>query len=225
MIPEAAGPDAPGLDAPGRDCALCPRLAAFRAANRAAHADWFNAPVPSFGALDAPLLVVGLAPGLRGANRTGRPFTGDFAGELLYATLLRFGFAAGSYAARADDGMVLLGCRVTNSVRCVPPGNRPLPAESRSCVKFLDAEMAAMPRLRAVLALGVLAHQAVLRAWGARQADMPFRHGAIHRPAGRPALADSYHVSRYNTNTRRLTEAMFAEVVAGLGERLAADGG
>ena len=207
-------PEAPA--APGRDCPLCPRLAAFRAANRTAHADWFNAPVPSFGALESPLLVVGLAPGLRGANRTGRPFTGDYAGELLYATLLRFGFAAGTYAARADDGFALTGCRVTNSVRCVPPENRPLPAESRACLTFLAAEMAAMGRLHAVLALGVLAHQAVLRAWGVRQADTPFRHGAVHVLPERPLLADSYHVSRYNTNTGRLTEAMFADVVAGL---------
>ena len=207
-------PEAPA--APGRDCPLCPRLAEFRAANRAVHADWFNAPVPSFGALESPLLVVGLAPGLRGANRTGRPFTGDYAGELLYATLLRFGFAAGTYAARADDGFALTGCRVTNSVRCVPPENRPLPAESRACLTFLAAEMAAMGRLHAVLALGVLAHQAVLRAWGVRQAGTPFRHGAIHVLPERPLLADSYHVSRYNTNTGRLTEAMFADVVAGL---------
>jgi len=207
---------------PGRECALCPRLVAFRAASRTAEPAWWNAPVPSFGAADAKLLVVGLAPGLRGANRTGRPFTGDYAGELLYQTLLRFGFATGAYAARPDDGMALLGCRVTNSVRCVPPENRPLPAESRACLPFLVAEMAAMPRLQAVLALGVLAHQAVLRAWGARQADTPFRHGAVHELAGHPVLADSYHVSRYNTNTRRLTEAMFVEVVAGLRLRLAA---
>ncbi len=207
---------------PGRECGLCPRLVAFRAASRIAEPAWWNAPVPSFGAADAKLLVVGLAPGLRGANRTGRPFTGDYAGELLYQTLLRFGFATGAYAARPDDGMALAGCRVTNSVRCVPPENRPLPAESRACLPFLAAEMAAMPRLQAVLALGVLAHQAVLRAWGARQADAPFRHGAVHELAGRPVLADSYHVSRYNTNTRRLTEAMFTEVVAALRARLAA---
>ena len=207
---------------PGRECGLCPRLVAFRAASRTAEPAWWSAPVPSFGAMDAKLLVVGLAPGLRGANRTGRPFTGDYAGELLYGTLLRFGFATGAYAARPDDGMALVGCRVTNSVRCVPPENRPLPAESRACLPFLAAEMAAMPQLQAVLALGVLAHQAVLRAWGARQAPTPFRHGAVHELAGHPVLADSYHVSRYNTNTRRLTEAMFTEVVAALRARLAA---
>ena len=219
-----SGGAAPLAAGPGRECGLCPRLVAFRAASRIGEPAWWNAPVPSFGAADAKLLVVGLAPGLRGANRTGRPFTGDYAGELLYQTLLRFGFATGAYAARPDDGLALLGCRVTNSVRCVPPENRPLPAESRACLPFLAAEMAAMPRLQAVLALGVLAHQAVLRAWGARQAETPFRHGAVHALAGRPVLADSYHVSRYNTNTRRLTEAMFAEVVAGLRARLAARG-
>ena len=219
-----SGGAAPLTAGPGRECGLCPRLVAFRAASRIGEPAWWNAPVPSFGAADAKLLVVGLAPGLRGANRTGRPFTGDYAGELLYQTLLRFGFATGAYAARPDDGLALLGCRVTNSVRCVPPENRPLPAESRACLPFLAAEMAAMPRLQAVLALGVLAHQAVLRAWGARQAETPFRHGAVHALAGRPVLADSYHVSRYNTNTRRLTEAMFAEVVAGLRARLAARG-
>ncbi len=206
--------------APEADCALCPRLAGFRATNRAAHPEWWNAPVPSFGALDASLLVVGLAPGLRGANRTGRPFTGDYAGVLLYETLLRFGFAHGVYAARADDGMALAGCRVTNAVRCVPPENRPLPAEAHTCRPFLAAEMEAMPGLRAVLALGVLAHQAVLRAWGVPLARAAFRHGALHVLPGRPLLADSYHVSRYNTNTGRLTEVMFAEVVAALRARL-----
>ena len=211
MTPEAAGPEAPG-----RDCALCPRLAAFRAANRAAHPDWFNAPVPSFGALDAPLLVVGLAPGLRGANRTGRPFTGDFAGELLYATLRRFGLARGEYGARADDGFALSGCRVTNAARCVPPQNKPLPVELRACGGFLAAEMAAMGRLRGVLALGGVAHQAVLRTWGVPVARCPFAHGAVHRVPGRPVLADSYHVSRLNTNTGRLTEAMFVAVVEAL---------
>jgi uracil-DNA glycosylase family 4 len=206
--------------APQADCALCPRLAGFRARNRAANPEWWNAPVPSFGALDASLLVVGLAPGLRGANRTGRPFTGDYAGVLLYETLLRFGFAHGAYAARTDDGMTLAGCRVTNAVRCVPPENRPLPAEALACRPFLAAEMGAMPGLRAVLALGVLAHQAVLRTWGVPLARAAFRHGALHVLPGRPLLADSYHVSRYNTNTGRLTEAMFAEVVAALRARL-----
>ncbi len=212
------------MNPPGRDCPLCPRLVGFRAASRVAEPGWWNAPVPSFGAADAPLLVVGLAPGLRGANRTGRPFTGDYAGVLLYETLLRFGFAAGRYDARADDGLRLLDARVTNSVRCVPPENRPLPAESRACLPFLAAELAAMGHLRAVLALGVLAHQAVLRAWGTRLRDAPFRHGAMHELPGRPLLADSYHVSRYNTNTGRLTEAMFATVVAARRARRSASG-
>ncbi len=220
-----AGATAGAAAGPAAECALCPRLAGFRAANRAAHPDWWNAPVPSFGALDAPLLVVGLAPGLRGANRTGRPFTGDYAGVLLYETLLRFGFAHGAYAARTDDGLTLTGCRVTNAVRCVPPENRPLPAEARTCLKFLAAELEAMASVRAVLALGVLAHQAVLRAWGVPLARAAFRHGAVHALPGRPLLADSYHVSRYNTNTGRLTEAMFVEVVAGLRERLGPGGG
>ncbi|MDE2006292.1 MAG: uracil-DNA glycosylase [Rhodospirillales bacterium] len=218
MPPEQRGLSEPA--APGRECALCPRLVAFRAASRAAEPGWWNAPVPSFGALEAGLLVVGLAPGLRGANRTGRPFTGDFAGDLLYRTLLRFGFARGEYGARGDDGFALIGCRVTNAVRCVPPANRPLPAEARACGDFLAAEMAAMPGLLGVLALGGLAHQAVLRVWGARQAASRFAHGAVHRLPGRPWLADSYHVSRYNTNTGRLTEAMFSDVVAGARARL-----
>ncbi|MGE0416939.1 MAG: uracil-DNA glycosylase [Acetobacteraceae bacterium] len=199
--------------APARDCPNCPRLVAYRAANRAAHEDWHNAPVPSFGGLDARLLVVGLAPGVRGANRTGRPFTGDFAGMLLYTTLLKFGLAHGVYAARPDDGLTLGGCRVTNAVRCVPPGNLPVPAEINACNGFLTAELAAMPALRAVLALGGVAHKAVLRARGLRQSHVPFQHGALHALPGGLLLADSYHVSRLNTNTGRLTEAMFEDVV------------
>ena len=199
--------------APQPDCPLCPRLAAYRDANRAAHADWFNAPVPSFGRLDAPLLIVGLAPGVRGANRTGRPFTGDFAGNLLYRTLLTFGLAHGHYRADPQDGLTLADCRVTNAVRCVPPGNLPTPAEIGTCNAFLAAEIAAMPHLRGILALGGTAHNAVLRAHGVRPARVPFRHGSLHAlPDGR-VLADSYHVSRLNTNTGRLTEAMFHAVV------------
>jgi uracil-DNA glycosylase family 4 len=209
-----------GLDTPARDCALCPRLVAYRAANRAAHPDWFNAPVPSFGDLDARLLVVGLAPGVRGANRTGRPFTGDFAGVLLYHTLLRFGFARGNYGADATDGLRLLDCRVTNGVRCVPPGNLPVPAEIAACNSFLAAEFAAMPRLRAVLALGGVAHNAVLRGRGLKPRQAAFAHGAVHTLPGGMLLVDSYHVSRLNTNTGRLTEAMFAAVVEDLRRRL-----
>ncbi len=204
---------------PTADCSLCPRLAEFRGANHAAHADWFNQPVPSFGGLDATLLIVGLAPGLRGANRTGRPFTGDFAGELLYRTLLHFGLARGQYLADPNDGLMLVGCRVTNAVRCVPPANLPSPLEIATCNRFLAAEITAMPKLRGLLALGGTAHNAVLRAHGLRPTRVPFRHGTIHAlPAGR-LLADSYHVSRLNTNTGRLTEAMFHAVVRKLLDR------
>ena len=224
---------------PGRDCALCPRLAAYRAVNRAANPGWFNAPVPSFGPLDAPLLIVGMAPGVKGANRTGRPFTGDHAGILLYETLLRHGLARGAYLASADDGLELVGCRIVNAVRCVPPANLPEPAEVATCNRFLAAELARMPALRTVLALGVLAHAAVLRACGIRPSRVAFAHGAIHAldspaapspwgegrgegpapPKSRVAglrLADSYHVSRYNTSTRRLTPEMFDAVIGRL---------
>jgi uracil-DNA glycosylase family 4 len=197
--------------APPRDCPLCPRLASFRADNRARFADWHNAPVASFGPLEAPLLIVGLAPGLRGANRTGRPFTGDWAGELLYATLRHFGLAEGTYQARPDDGLRLTRARICNAVRCVPPENRPTPAEIAACNPFLQAELAAMPRLRVVLALGAIAHGAVLRAVGKPVSSARFAHGA-HHPLDRFVLADSYHCSRYNTNTGRLTEAMFHAV-------------
>jgi uracil-DNA glycosylase len=205
---------------PGRDCPLCPRLADFRAAQRADHADWFNAPVPSFGGEEAGLLVVGLAPGLRGANRTGRPFTGDFAGQLLYGTLGKFGFARGDYAERADDGLALVSCRITNAVRCVPPENKPQPAEIKACNRFLAAELQRLGRLEAVLALGTVAHQAVLAALGERRAAFPFAHGAMHALAGGLLLADSYHCSRYNTNTGKLTRAMFDSVFAELARRL-----
>jgi uracil-DNA glycosylase family 4 len=197
--------------APPRDCPRCPRLASFRAENRARFAAWHNAPVASFGPLDAPLLIVGLAPGLRGANRTGRPFTGDWAGDLLYATLLHFRLAEGRYEARPDDGLRLTRARICNAVRCVPPENKPTPAEIAACNPFLKGELAAMPRLRAVLALGGVAHGAVLRALGRPASSARFAHGARHRLDGF-VLADSYHCSRYNTNTGRLTEAMFHAV-------------
>jgi uracil-DNA glycosylase len=206
--------------APAPDCPLCPRLCEYRQANRAAHSDWFNAPVPSFGDLDARLLIVGLAPGVRGANRTGRPFTGDFAGELLYRTLLQFGLARGHYAADPLDGLTLIDCRVTNAVRCVPPANLPTPQETANCNQFLAAEIAAMPQLRAVLALGGTAHNAVLRAHAMRPSRTAFRHGALHPLPADRVLADSYHVSRLNTNTGRLTEAMFHAVVKSLLDHL-----
>ena len=209
-----------GPRSPDRDCGLCPRLQQYRTANREAHPDWHNAPVPSFGGLDARLLVVGLAPGVRGANRTGRPFTGDFAGELLYQTLPRFDLASGVYGARPDDGLSPRCCRITNAVRCVPPGNLPTSAEVNSCNPFLVAEMAAMPKLKAVLALGVVAHKAVLRARRLKASTAEFRHGAIHELPDGLMLADSYHVSRLNTNTGRLTEAMFHAVVADIVVRM-----
>jgi uracil-DNA glycosylase len=205
---------------PGRDCPLCPRLAEFRVIQRAGHPDWFNAPVPSFGGDGARLLIVGLAPGLRGANRTGRPFTGDYAGTLLYDTLKKFGFARGDYRERADDGLALVDCRITNAVRCVPPENRPEPAEIKACNRFLTAELARLKRLAAVLALGAIAHQAVLAAAGARRSAYRFAHGELHTLPGGLLLADSYHCSRYNTNTGKLTPAMFEAVFAELRRRL-----
>jgi uracil-DNA glycosylase family 4 len=207
---------------PSRDCALCPRLVTFRDAQRALHADWHNAPVPSFGGLDARLLIVGLAPGLKGANRTGRPFTGDFAGDLLYATLLEFGFARGQYAASADDGLALLDCRISNAARCVPPENKPLPAEIAACRPFLVTEIAAMKRLAVIVALGQIAHGAVLAALAQKKSAFPFRHGAVHSLATGLRLADSYHCSRYNTNTGKLTTAMFQSVFRELRQLLAA---
>jgi uracil-DNA glycosylase family 4 len=206
--------------APDRDCPLCPRLAAFRSANQQAHPDFFNAPVPSFGGTGSRLLIVGLAPGLKGANRTGRPFTGDYAGDLLYATLLKFGFARGHYDRRADDGVQLVDCRITNAVRCVPPENKPLTEEIAICRRFLEVELSALDRPEAILALGTVAHGAVLSALGLRKSRHPFVHGALHELPDGPLLADSYHCSRYNTNTGRLTEAMFERVFAELRRRL-----
>ncbi len=198
---------------PPRDCLLCPRLVEYRAANRLANPSWFNGAVPGFGDRAVPFLVVGMAPGVRGANRTGRPFTGDHAGILLYQTLLRHGFAHGTYLAEPDDGLALVGCRIVNAVRCVPPANLPKPEEVRTCNRFLAAEFAEMPELRVVLALGVLSHNAVLRACGVPLSRVPFRHGQRHELPDGLVLADSYHVSRYNTNTGLLTEAMFDAVV------------
>ncbi|MSP49049.1 MAG: uracil-DNA glycosylase [Alphaproteobacteria bacterium] len=203
----------PSAEAPGRDCALCPRLKSFRGDNRARYPAFHNAPVPSFGDLDAWLLIVGLAPGLKGANQTGRPFTGDFAGDLLYATLARHGLSRGVYAAGPDDGLALSGCRITNAVRCVPPENKPTPAEATACRPFLKGEIASLPRLTTILALGRIAHDQVLSALGLKRSAYPFKHGAIHAFPSGLGLADSYHCSRYNTNTGVLTEAMFDEVV------------
>ncbi len=258
---------------PGRDCPLCPRLVEYRHAQRKAEPGWFNAPVPSFGDADAELLIVGLAPGVRGANRTGRPFTGDFAGELLYGTLIKFGFARGVFGADPADGLTLIRTRITNAVRCVPPENKPTPAEIKTCNSYLVNQIAALPRLRAIVALGKIAHDATLTALAARKSANPFGHGAVHylsfpsplagegggtrsvtsdegagsrvpsavvlaEPPPHPALRatfprkggrkegglqlfDSYHCSRYNTNTRVLTPAMFEGVFAAVRAYLA----
>jgi len=205
---------------PPADCPLCPRLVGYREANQVANPAWFNGAVPSFGPLDARVLVVGLAPGVRGANRTGRPFTGDFAGVLLYRTLIKYGFAAGTYGADPADGVALRDCRVTNAVRCVPPANLPTPAEIAGCNSFLARELAAMPRLRVALALGGVSHKAVLRARGLRASHTVFSHGAVHTLPDGLLLVDSYHVSRLNTNTGRLTTPMFEAVIADILARL-----
>ncbi|WGD56174.1 uracil-DNA glycosylase [Bradyrhizobium sp. CB1650] len=200
---------------PDRDCPLCPRLAAFREANRAREPSWHNAPVAPFGDIKARLLIVGLAPGMQGANRTGRPFTGDYAGDLLYATLIEYGFAKGTYQARPDDGLKLVDCRIANAVHCVPPQNKPLPAEINTCRRFLAANLEAMPNLRAIVALGRIAHDTVLKPLNLKGSQAPFGHGAVHQ-AGAIRLYDSYHCSRYNTNTGVLTPQMFRQVFARL---------
>jgi uracil-DNA glycosylase family 4 len=218
-------PATPEFHGPERECARCPRLRQFLLDTRAEHPDWHNAPVPAFGGLDARLLIVGLAPGLRGANRTGRPFTGDFAGDLLYATLAKMGYAKGVYAKHAGDGLELIDCRVTNAVRCVPPQNKPVGAEQTACRPFLVDELAAMKDLKVVLALGGLAHGAVLAALGAKKSAYKFAHAARHDIGGGLVLANSYHCSRYNTNTGRLTEAMFLDVFEGVRRVLDGAGG
>ena len=196
---------------PGRDCPRCPRLVAFRNKWRAEEPGWFNAPVPSFGSADARVLIVGLAPGLQGANRTGRPFTGDYAGVLLYETLAKYGFARGHYDARPDDGLELVDCRITNAVRCVPPENKPTPAEIKTCRDYLSATIAEMPKLRALVALGRIAHDSAVTALGAKKSAAPFKHGGSHTLRDF-TLFSSYHCSRYNTNTGVLTPEMFRNV-------------
>ena len=197
---------------PNTQCSLCPRLVDYRIANQATYPDFHNAPVPSFGPLSAELLVVGLAPGLKGANRSGRPFTGDDAGDLLYPTLLTFGLATGTYGASADDGLRLSGCRITNAVRCAPPQNKVIGAEITACNAFLSDEIKAMPNIKALIALGLVAHNAVLKAFGYKLSAFKFAHCAQHDLGNGLVLTDSYHCSRYNTNTGRLTEAMFHDV-------------
>ena len=199
---------------PPRDCRLCPRLAEFRDEQRAAHPGWFNGPVPSFGDPDAWLAVVGLAPGLTGANRTGRPFTGDHAGGLLYATLGKFGLAKGDYDERPDDGLRLTGAIIINSVRCVPPQNKPTTEEIHTCRQFLIPALEALPRLKLIVALGTIAHASTLRAYGEKPTRHKFAHCAEHAIPNGPLLIDSYHCSRYNQNTRRLTDEMFEAVFA-----------
>src|SRR5262245_18541970 len=212
--PVEAVPEAP------RDCALCPRLVSFRTANRAAEPDWHNGAVASFGSEVGRLLIVGLAPGRKGASRTGRPFTGDFAGDLLYATLLELAFARGSYRAKPDDGLTLVDCMITNAVRCLPPENKPTPGEIITCRRFLAARIAAMPRLAAILVLGRIAHDSTLGALAVRRSAFAFAHGARH--ALRPGLVlfDSFHCSRYNTNTGKLTPAMFRAVLSSIRDHL-----
>lgn len=196
---------------PPRDCPRCPRLVAYRLQNAAAHPDWFNGPAPSFGDPQARLAVVGLAPGRTGANRTGRPFTGDGAGWILYETLIETGFARGTYEARSDDGLVLVDCMITNAVRCAPPGNRPLPIEEATCRPFLAGRLAALPRLKVIVTLGDLSRRNVLKALGLKGSAAPAGHGVEAR-LGPYVLLNSYHCSRLNTNTGRLTPEMFRAV-------------
>lgn len=214
-IPPEAPPE------PAKTCDLCPRLAAFRAENRAEHPGtpedpWWNAPVPSFGKADVRLLIVGLAPGLRGANRTGRPFTGDYAGDLLYPTLIKYGFARGTYDARPGDGLELVDARITNAVRCVPPRNKPETGEIKACNPFLSNEIKALSNLTHILALGRVAHEATLLALHMKKSAYKFVHAGFYELECGLTLTDSYHCSRYNTNTGRLTEAMFHDVFEGL---------
>ena len=209
-----------GPEAPAK-CQRCPRLVAYRKENESKEPSWFNGAVPSFGTADARFLIVGLAPGRNGANRTGRPFTGDYAGLLLYETLKRFGFAVGEYQARADDGFKLVDCMVTNAVRCAPPENKPEPSEITSCRPFFESRLDHLPRLKVILALGRIAHEQTLAALNKRKALFPFAHGARHELGDGHVLFDSYHCSRYNTNTGRLTTAMFGSVFEAVRRELA----
>lgn len=207
---------------PPIDCDLCPRLADFRATNTELYPDWHNGPVASFGARDVDLLIVGLAPGLKGANRTGRPFTGDYAGNLLYDTMIRFGFATGQYQADPNDSLQLTGAMVTNAVRCLPPQNKPIGAEISNCRPFLLAQIEELPNLKAIMALGRIAHESTLSALGCKRSAYPFGHNAHHVISDKITLFDSYHCSRYNTNTRRLTTEMFHNVFADIQTHCAA---
>lgn len=198
---------------PVPDCQICPRLAAFRAENQAKYPDKFNAPVPSFGPAEAEVLIVGLAPGLKGANFTGRPFTGDYAGDLLYSSLLKYGFAKGTYDALPDDGLELINCRITNAVRCLPPENKPIGVEINNCQPFLISQLENMPNLKVIFSLGLVSHNAVLKTSGEKLSAHKFAHGAQHQLKNGFTLVDSYHCSKYNTSTKRLTEQMFHEAL------------
>ena len=201
---------------PGLNCSLCPRLFDFRSKNKEEWPDWCNAPVNGFGSLSSRLLILGLAPGLRGANKTGRPFTGDFAGDLLYKTLSEFNLSSGIYTPSTKDDLQLLDCRITNAVKCVPPQNKPVAIEIKNCQKFLKSEIASMKKLRVILALGTIAHNSALDMFGCRKSNHKFAHNSQHQLNEKITLIDSYHCSRYNTNTGRLTEKMFREVFASL---------
>jgi uracil-DNA glycosylase len=199
---------------PPHDCPLCPRLVAFRAGLRSEHPDWWNAPVPAFGDPQGWLAIIGLAPGIKGANRTGRPFTGDFAGDLLFATLAKFGFTRGAYQGRAEDGLALDGAIILNAVKCLPPANKPIPEEIHTCRPFLARQIEALPNARIFVALGQIAHQSAVKALGGRLPKARFAHGAEHRMPSGAILIDSYHCSRYNQNTGRLSTEMFEAIFA-----------
>jgi uracil-DNA glycosylase family 4 len=203
---------------PSHDCPLCPRLVAFREEQRVAHPDWFNGPVPIFGDPDAWLAIVGLAPGMKGANRTGRPFTGDDSGPLFYDTLLRHGFARGAYGADPADGLTLDATIVISAVRCLPPANKPTPQEAHMCRRFLEPPLRALPKLRVAVALGQIAHQSAVKALGGKLPKARFGHGAEHRFPSGVILIDSYHPSRYNQNTGRITAEMFDDIFARVAE-------
>jgi uracil-DNA glycosylase family 4 len=222
MAGKPAAGDGFGPEAPSK-CERCPRLVAYRRENEAKEPSWYNGAVPSFGdARSTRLLIVGLAPGRNGANRTGRPFTGDYAGDLLYETLLSFGFARGEYRARPDDGLELVDCMITNAVRCVPPENKPEPSEIVTCRPFFKSRLSALPRLQVILALGRIAHEQTLSTLAKRKMLFPFAHGARHELERGCVMFDSFHCSRYNTNTGRLTTEMFREVFAAIKVELAA---
>lgn len=198
---------------PPSNCTLCERLCAFRKQNRTDYPTYHNAPVESFGSLNAEILVVGLAPGLHGANQTGRPFTNDYAGDILYPALQQYGLAKGSYQKRKDDGLELLNVRITNAVRCVPPQNKPTPLEEKNCRPFLSAEIKAMPNLKVILCLGAISHKNVLHTLGIKQSLAKFAHGTVHQFNNQPIVIDSYHTSRYNINTGILTYQMFCNII------------